>query len=202
MLIEIFPDNPDLRKVREVADVLRKGGLIISPTDTVYCLACDMNNKRAIEKLAKLKGIKLNKANFSIACNSLSALSEFTKQVDRPIYKILNKALPGPFTFILNASNRIPKLFDSNKKTIGIRIPDNNILQAIIRELGNPLVVTSVHDDDEILDYTTDPSDIHERYEKEVRYVIDGGYGHNIASTIVDCTTNEPEIIRQGIGEL
>ena len=202
MIFIIHPDNPDQRKVKLVVDILNKGGIIIYPTDTVYSLGCSLQKKRAIEKLAKLKGIKLKKANFSVICSGLAHLADYTKPIDRPTYKLLNKNLPGPFTFILNASNQVPKLFDTNKKTIGIRIPDNNIVKAIIDELGHPLVTTSLHDEDEILEYTTDPMLIEEKWDIQVDAIIDGGYGNNIASTVVDLSQGDVDIIRQGIGEL
>mgnify|MGYP006168902649 FL=1 len=202
MLYIIHPDNPDSRKVQLVVDILNKGGVIIYPTDSVYSLGCSLHKKRAIEKLAQLKGIKLKKANFSIICSDLSHLAEYTKPIDRPTYKLLNKNLPGPFTFILKASSQIPKLFDTNRKSIGIRIPDNNIVKAIIEALGHPLVTTSIHDEDQIVEYTTDPSLIEEKWEKLVDGIIDGGYGNNIASTVIDLSDDDVEIVRQGVGVL
>jgi tRNA threonylcarbamoyl adenosine modification protein (Sua5/YciO/YrdC/YwlC family) len=202
MLYIIHPDNPDSRKIQLVVDILNKGGIIIYPTDTVYSLGCSLHKKRAIEKLAQLKGIKLKKANFSVICSDLSHLAEYTKPIDRSTYKLLNKNLPGPFTFILKASSQIPKLFDTNRKSIGIRIPDNNIVKAIIEALGHPLVTTSIHDEDEIVEYTTDPSLIEEKWDKLVDGIVDGGYGNNIASTVVDLSDDDVEIIRQGAGEL
>lgn len=202
MFVELNPINPDDRVIHDIVKVLNKGGVIIYPTDTVYALGCSLHHKRAIENLAKLKGLKLKKANFALICFDLSSLSEYTRYIDRPTYKILNKNLPGPFTFILPASTRIPKLFDSNKKTVGIRIPDSNIVRAIVKELGHPLVTTSIHDDDEIIEYTTDPFAIQEKWESQVDMVIDGGYGKNEPSTVVDCSEDDIEVIRQGIGEL
>jgi len=197
----IHPENPDLQKIRFVADVLRKGGIMVYPTDTVYALGCSLENKRAIERLAKLKGIKLKKANFSIIFNDLSLLSDYAKHIDRATYKILNKNLPGPFTFILEATSKIPKLFDTKKKTIGIRIPDNQIVLEIVKELGHPIVTTSIHDEDDILEYSTDPDIIAGKWEDQVDVLIDGGYGMNEPSTVVDLTDGV-EIIRQGIGDL
>lgn len=197
----IHPENPDLQKIRLVADVLRKGGIMVYPTDTVYALGCSLENKRAIERLAKLKGIKLKKANFSIIFNDLSLLSDYAKHIDRATYKILNKNLPGPFTFILEATSKIPKLFDTKKKTIGIRIPDNQIVLEILKELGHPIVTTSIHDEDDILEYSTDPDIIAGKWEDQVDVLIDGGYGMNEPSTVVDLTDGV-EIIRQGIGDL
>jgi tRNA threonylcarbamoyl adenosine modification protein (Sua5/YciO/YrdC/YwlC family) len=202
VFLEINSENPDDRLIQQVVQKLQKGGIIIYPTDTVYALGCNLMDKRAIEKLAKLKGLKPKKANFSLMCYDLSTLSDYTKYIDRPTYKILNKNLPGPFTFILNASSKIPKLFDSNKKTVGIRIPDNEIVRKIVERLGNPLVTTSIHDDDEIIEYTTDPYAINENWEGKVDIIIDGGYGKNEPSTVVDCSDDDIEIVRQGIGEL
>ena len=202
MLLNIHPDNPDTRKIAQAIQVLKKGGVIIYPTDTVYSMACDLNNRKAVERMAQIKGIKLEKANFSLICYDLSHISDFTVQFGNNIYKLMKRALPGPFTFILNANNSVPKLFKSKKKTIGIRVPNNNIARLLVKELGNPLISTSVHDDDEILEYITDPELIHEKYQTILDLVIDGGYGKNEASTIVDCTGNEPEILREGLGDI
>lgn len=202
MLLQIHPDNPDTRKIAQVIKTLKKGGIIIYPTDTVYSMACDMNNRKAVERMAQLKGIKAEKANFSLICYDLSHISDFTVQFGNNIYKMMKRALPGPYTFILNANTSIPKLFRSKKKTIGIRVPDNNIARMLVQELGNPLISTSVHDDDELLEYITDPELIHEKYESTIDIIIDGGYGQNEASTIIDCTGNEAEVIREGIGSL
>jgi tRNA threonylcarbamoyl adenosine modification protein (Sua5/YciO/YrdC/YwlC family) len=202
MLIQIHPDNPDKRKIDQVITTLKKGGIIIYPTDTVYSMACDLMNRRAVERMAQIKGIKIENANFSLVCADLSGISDYTIQFSSGIYKLMNRALPGPYTFILNANNSVPKLFKSKKKTIGIRVPDNSITQTIVQELGNPLISTSVHDDDEIIEYITNPELIHEKYETIVDLVIDGGYGKNEASTIIDCTNDEPEVIREGIGNI
>lgn len=200
--LPIHPETPEYRKIQEVISVLNKGGIIAYPTDSVYNFGCSLDNKRAIEKLAKLRGIKLKKANFSLVCTDLKSIDEYTTPFSRSIFKALNKNLPGPFTFILNASNQIPKLFDSNKKEIGIRIPDNEICLEIARNLGVPLVTTSIHHEDEIVEYITDPEQIYEKFEHQVDLVIDGGIGNNEPSTVVDCTQDELEIMRQGIGEL
>lgn len=200
MLIKIYPENPDERRIQQVIDVLKKGGVIVYPTDSVYSMGCDMTNKRAVEKMAQLKGVKLEEANFSLICYDLSNISEYTVQFGTDIYKMMKRALPGPYTFILNANKNIPKLFQSKKQTIGIRVPDNNIARTIVNQLGNPMLSTSVHDDDEILEYTTDPDLIHERYDGQIDLVIDGGFGNNEASTVIDCTGETPEILRQGIG--
>lgn len=200
MLIKIYPENPDEKRIQQAIDVLKKGGVIVYPTDSVYSMGCDMTNKRAVEKMAQLKGVKLEEANFSLICYDLSNISEYTVQFGTDIYKMMKRALPGPYTFILNANKNIPKLFQSKKQTIGIRVPDNNIARTIVNQLGNPMLSTSVHDDDEILEYTTDPELIHERYDGQVDLVIDGGFGNNEASTVIDCTGETPEIVRQGIG--
>lgn len=202
MLVELNKDNPDQRVIDEAVEILQNGGIIIYPTDTVYAFGCSLMNKKAIEQLAKLKGVKLKKANFSLICHDLSNISEHTKYMDRPTYKILNKNLPGPFTFILKASSKIPKLFETNRKTVGIRIPDAEIVRAIVQGLGNPLVTTSLHDDDEIVDYTTDPYEIAQVWENRVDMIIDGGFGNNEPSTVVDLSDGDVEIVRQGIGEL
>ncbi|MGY6561535.1 MAG: L-threonylcarbamoyladenylate synthase [Luteibaculaceae bacterium] len=200
--IKIYPENPNAKEIAKIVNCLKSGGVIIYPTDTVYSFGCDLYQQKAVEKIAKIKGLKADKANFSIICHDLSNLSEYAQQVDNKIFKLLKKALPGPFTFILNASRNVPKIFHDKKKTIGLRIPDNSIALTLVKELGNPIIASSVIDDDEILEYTTDPELIYERYENLVDIVIDGGYGQNVASTIVNCTTGEPEIIRQGIGDL
>lgn len=202
MLINIHPDNPDPKRIREVVECLRGGGVIIYPTDSVYTIGCDLMNIKALERVAQIKGIKLAQANFSVICYDLSDLSAYSKPIDNAIFKLMKKALPGPYTFILNASSNVPKIFQSKKKTVGIRIPDNNIPRAIVHELGNPIVSTSVHDDDEILEYTTDPELIHEKYIKQVDMVINGGFGNNSASTIFDCTSDTPVVVREGIGSL
>lgn len=202
MYVSIHPDNPDVKKVKKVAECLSEGGVIIYPTDTVYAIGCSLLHPKAVEKVALIKGIKLAKANFSLVCFDLSHLSEYCKQISNPTYKLMKKALPGPFTFILKANSNVPKLFKNNKKTVGIRVPDNNISRSIVNTLENPLISTSVHDEDEILKYTTDPELIYEKYHKQVDMVVDGGFCKNVASTVVDCTNDIPEVIRQGIGEI
>ena len=201
MLIKLFEDNPNERDILKIVSLLRKGGIIIYPTDTVYAIGCDINNVKAVQRIAALKGIKPEKASFSMICRDLSNIATYAKVSDE-VFKIMKRCLPGPFTFILNATTKLPNVLLNRRKTIGIRIPANYIAMAIVEELGNPLLTTSVHDDDEIVEYTTDPELIHEKYCRSVDLVIDGGYGHNVASTVVDCTGDEPEIIRQGIGEL
>ncbi|WP_316809801.1 L-threonylcarbamoyladenylate synthase [Pedobacter heparinus] len=202
MLIKIYPENPNPKAIEQVVEVLKKGGLIIYPTDTVYGLGCDITNQKAIEKICRLRGIKPEKANFSFICSDLRHISDFIKPIDTATFRVLKKALPGPFTFILNANNNVPKLLSSNKKTVGIRVPDNDIAREIVRQLGNPILSTSIRDDDEVIEYSTDPDLIHEKYEDTVDLVIDGGYGDNEASTVVDCTAGEFEIIREGKGDL
>ncbi|MBL4676160.1 MAG: threonylcarbamoyl-AMP synthase [Mucilaginibacter sp.] len=202
MLLKIYPENPNEKAIEQVADVLRKGGIIIYPTDTVYGLGCDITNQKAIEKIARIRNIKPEKANFSFICYDLSHISDYIKQIDSPTFRLLKKALPGPFTFIFNASHAVPKLLSSNKKTVGIRVPDNNIAREIVKVLGNPILSTSIHDDDEIVEYSTDPELIYEKYQDLVDIVIDGGYGENIPSTVVDCTSGDFEIIREGKGVL
>ena len=198
--IKIYNDNPDPGAIDKVAAVLKKGGLVIYPTDTVYGLGCDIHNNKALEKIALLKGIKIEKATFSFICNNLSHLSDYVKQIDSSTFKILKRALPGPYTFILPGSKSLPKVF-KKKKTVGIRIPDNIITQSIVKVLGNPIVSSSIRDEDEILEYTTDPELIFEKWGKFVDLVIDGGYGGNSASTVIDLT-NEPIIVREGKGSI
>jgi len=200
VLLKIYPENTNQKEIQKVVAHLKKGGLFIFPTDTVYSIGCDLSNSRAVEKMARIKGVKLKDANFSLICYDLSHLSDFCKPMDNSVFKMMKKALPGAFTFILKANNNVPKLFKANKKTIGIRVPDNNIIREVVKELGNPVVSTSVHDDDEVVEYTTDPELIHEKYANDIDLVIDGGYGKNVASTVIDCTDGEPVIIRQGLG--
>ncbi len=200
-LLRIYPENPNPKAIQKVVQVLKKGGVIIYPTDTVYSFGCDITKNKGLEQVARIKEVKLEKANFSIIFYDLSHLSDYTRQVDTPTYKILKKALPGPYTFILEASNTVPKIFKNKKKTIGIRIPDNAIPRAIVQELGNPIIATSVHDEDAIIEYTTDPELILEKYGNVVDLVIDGGYGDNSASTVIDLTEGKREIIRAGKGD-
>jgi tRNA threonylcarbamoyl adenosine modification protein (Sua5/YciO/YrdC/YwlC family) len=200
-LIRIYEENPNPKDIKKVVDVLRKGGLIIYPTDTVYGLGCDITNTNALERIAQIKQVKLEKANFSFICEDLSNLSDYVKQIDSPTFKLLKRNLPGPFTFILPGNNNLPNVF-KKKKTVGIRVPDNNICRAIVRELGNPIVSTSIKDEDEVIEYTTDPELILEKWDKLVDIVIDGGYGDNVGSTVIDLTGDEPELIREGKGSL
>ncbi|MFD0762456.1 L-threonylcarbamoyladenylate synthase [Lutibacter aestuarii] len=200
-LVRIFEENPNEREIERVVQVLKQGGLIIYPTDTVYGLGCDITNTKAMEKVAKLKGVKLNKANFSFICHDLSNLSDYVKQIDTPTYKILKKSLPGPFTFILPSNTNLPKSF-KGKKTVGIRIPDNNIIRELVKALGNPIVSTSIYDEDDLLEYTTDPELIFEKWQNNVDIVINGGYGGNIPSTVVDLSDGEVIVIREGKGDV
>jgi len=202
MLVKLFNENPNPRDIRKIVEVLQDGGIIIYPTDTVYGLGCDITNSKAVEKVARIKGIKVEKNNFSFICSDFSHLSLYTKPISNATFKLLKKNLPGAFTFILEASNNVPKYFKGKKKTVGIRIPDNNIIRDIVAELGNPILSTSVHDEDEILEYPTDPELIYEKYQDVVDIVIDGGPGELVPSTIVDCSGNEMVIVREGKGKL
>lgn len=199
--IKIYEDKPSEASIKKVVEVLKNGGLIIYPTDTVYGLGCDITNSRALERLAKLKGIKLEKANFSFVCSSLSNLSDYVRQIDTSTFKILKRALPGPYTFILPGNNDLPKEF-RKKKEVGIRVPDNRIALQIVEMLGNPIVSTSIYDEDEVIEYSTDPELIFEKWESKVDLVIDGGYGENVASTVIDLTGYEPIIVREGKGSI
>ena len=200
-LIRIYEENPNPKDIKKVVDILRNGGLIIYPTDTVYGLGCDITNTSALEKIAQIKNVKLDKANFSFICEDLSNLSDYVKQIDTQTFKILKRNLPGPYTFILPGNSNLPNVF-KKKKTVGIRVPDNNICKALVRELGNPIVSTSIRDDDEVIEYTTDPELILEKWDKLVDIVIDGGYGDNIPSTVIDLTTSTPEVVREGKGSI
>lgn len=199
--IKIYEDKPSEAAIKKVAEVLRNGGLVIYPTDTVYGIGCDITNSRALERLAKLKDIKLEKANFSFVCSSLSNLSDYVRQIDTSTFKILKRALPGPYTFILPGNNDLPREF-RKKKTVGIRVPDNNIARQIVEVLGNPIVSSSIHDEDEVIEYSTDPELIFEKWQNKVDLVIDGGYGENVPSTIIDLTGYEPVVVREGKGDV
>ncbi|MBN1597083.1 MAG: threonylcarbamoyl-AMP synthase [Bacteroidales bacterium] len=200
MLMHIHPENPSHRQILKVVEILRSGGVIIYPTDTVYGLGCNIFDSRAVERIARIKGVRIEKANFSFICHDLSHLSVFTKQLDNSTFKLMKKYLPGPYTFILPASSKIPKIFKNKKKTVGIRIPDHTIPIEIVKELGNPLLTTSIHDVDKVIDYTTDPELIHENMGHLVDVVIDGGYGKNVPSTVIDCMSEVPEVVREGLG--
>lgn len=200
-LIKIYEENPNPKEIDKIVKILKKGGLVIYPTDTVYGLGCDITNSKALEKIARIKGVKLEKANLSFICNDLSHLSDYVRQIESSTFKILKRALPGPYTFILPGNNNLPRVF-KKKKTVGIRVPDNNVARAMVKALGNPIVSTSIHDDDELLEYTTDPELIFEKWSNLVDVVIDSGYGDNKASTVIDLTTDIPEVIREGKGSI
>jgi len=202
MLLRIYPENPNSKEIKKVVDCLKNGGVIIYPTDTVYGMGCDVNNKKAMERVCRIKGLDINKHNLAFVCYDLSHIAAFTKQLATSTYKLMKKTLPGPYTFILEANNSIPKLFKNSKKEIGIRIPNNNITREIVKELGNPIATTSVKDKDMLIEYSADPELIHEHFNKLVDIVIDGGYGEVIPSTIVDFTNNVPEVIRKGKGDI
>ena len=200
--IRLYEQNPDPKRVRQIVDVLRNGGVVIYPTDTIYGMGCDITNQRAVERICKIKGINPRKHNFSFVCADLSNIAQYTRVITKPVFKMMKKGLPGPFTFILEASSHVPKILHSNKKTVGIRVPDHTIPRAIVEELGQPILSTSIYDEDEVIEYSTDPELIFEKYQNLVDVVIDGGYGQNVASTILDCTGEEVEVIRQGLGQL
>ncbi|HUX95230.1 MAG TPA: L-threonylcarbamoyladenylate synthase [Bacteroidales bacterium] len=200
MLLKLYNENPDHKHIRRIADLLEQGGIIIYPTDTVYAMGCDIKATRSIERIASFKGLNPKNPDLSLIFHDMSQLSEFTIIKDNNVFKLLKRNLPGPFTFIVPANNQIPRMFKNKKKTVGIRIPKNNIVLELVREMGRPLVTTSIHDPDELIEYTTDPELIYEKYCDFADVVIDGGYGHNEPSTIVDCTGEEIEIIRQGLG--
>lgn len=199
--IRIYEENPNPREIEKVVRILRSGGLIIYPTDTVYGLGCDITNIKALERVARIKEVKLEKANFSFVCHDLSNLSDYVKQIDTSVFKILKRALPGPYTFILPGSKTLPNPF-KKKKTVGIRVPDNNIALEIVKQLGNPIISTSIRDEDEVLEYTTDPELILEKWDNLVDLVIDGGYGGNEASTVIDLSEDTPTVVREGKGDL
>ena len=202
MLLEIHPENPETRKIRMVTKALSEGGIIIYPTDTVYGMGCDIYENGTVEKIYRLKGLRSEKSNLSILCYDLSQLSDFAKPIDTPVYRVMRKALPGPFTFILKANSNVPRLFKSKKKTVGIRIPDNKICREIVKELGHPIVSTSIHAEDQVIDYITDPEIINEKYGERVDIVINGGFGGNRPSTVVDCSEGDFVVKRHGLGNL
>ena len=202
MIIEVVAKNPDSRVIQKIIKILDNDGLIVIPTDTIYAFAVSINSKKALEKLAKIKDVKLKKANFSLICEDLKNVSLYTKPIDRKIFRMMKSSLPGPFTFILKANNSVSKIFQTNKKEVGIRVPNHYFVKKLICEIGHPILCSSVNDEDKIIQYTTDPKTIFERHENEVDAVIDCGYGKNVASTVVDCTKEEPIIIRQGAGRI
>ena len=199
--IKVYEENPSEKEIRRIVKILKNDGVIIYPTDTVYGLGCDITSNRALERVAQLRGVKLDKANFSFICEDLSNLSDYVRQIDTPTFKLLKRALPGPYTFILPGNNNLPTVF-KKKKTVGIRVPDNAIARAIVKELGNPIISTSIRDEDEVIEYTTDPELILEKWEKLVDAVVDGGYGGNVPSTGIDLTSGEAVLIREGKGDL
>ena len=199
--IKLYNENPNEKDIAKVVEVLRHGGLIIYPTDTVYGLGCDITNTKALEKIARIKGVKLEKANFSFVCSDLKNLSDYVKQIDTSTFKLLKRALPGPYTFIMQGNNNLPKDF-KKKKTVGIRVPDNTIARTIVEKLGNPIVSTSIYDDDDVIEYTTDPELIFEKWQNHVDIVIDGGYGDNVASTVIDLSGDTPVVLREGKGDV
>jgi tRNA threonylcarbamoyl adenosine modification protein (Sua5/YciO/YrdC/YwlC family) len=199
--LKIHPVNPEQRKIHKVVDVLKAGGIIVYPTDTIYGIGCDLMHRKAVERLCRILDIKPHKLDLSFICNDLSHISEYAKRIDTPVFKLLKKTLPGPFTFILESSSRVPKILDVNKKTVGIRIPDHLVPRNIVQELGNPLITSSIKDDDKIKEYTTEPEEIYEDFKALVDIVIDSGAGGNVPSTIVDCTGGDFQILRQGLGD-
>lgn len=199
--IKLYNENPNEKDIAKVVEVLRHGGLIIYPTDTVYGLGCDITNTKALEKIARIKGVKLEKANFSFVCSDLKNLSDYVKQIDTSTFKLLKRVLPGPYTFIMQGNNNLPKDF-KKKKTVGIRVPDNTIARTIVEKLGNPIVSTSIYDDDDVIEYTTDPELIFEKWQNRVDIVIDGGYGDNVASTVIDLSGDIPVVLREGKGDI
>jgi len=201
-LIKLYPENPDEEKIIQISKVLKEGGLVIYPTDTVYGMGCDITNQRAIERICRIKGINPRKHNFSFICADLSNISEYTRIISKPVFKMMKKAFPGPFTFILDASTEVPKILHSRKKTVGIRVPDHLVPRMLVQELGRPILTTSIVDEDEVIEYSTDPGLIFEKYENLVDVVIDGGYGQNVASTVLDCTTEPVEVVREGLGRV
>ena len=202
MIIEVVAKNPDSRVIQKIIKILDNDGLIVIPTDTIYAFAVSINSKKALEKLAKIKNVQLKKANFSLICEDLKNVSLYTKPIDRKIFRMMKSSLPGPFTFILKANNSVSKIFQTNKKEVGIRVPNHYFVKTLICEIGHPILCSSVNDEDKIIQYTTDPKTIFERHENEVDAIIDCGYGKNVASTVVDCTKEEPIIIRQGAGRI
>lgn len=200
--LSIHPDNPPLNKIFTAVEIIKKGGVVIYPTDTVYAIGCDIHNQKAVERVCRMKNIQPGKINLSFICQDLSHISEYTKSLPTHVFKLMKQVLPGPYTFILNASSQVPNILHTKKKTVGIRVPDNKIILMLVKELGNPILSTSIKNDDEVLEYTTDPDEIYERYKNYADVIIDGGFGGNEASTILDCTGNEVEVVRVGKGRV
>lgn len=202
MRIRLYEENINEKHLQQAVEIIKSGGVIIYPTDTVYAFGCDIYNHKAIERINKLKRLPKENDNYAIICHDLSHLSDYTMQLPNVIFKMMKRVLPGPYTFILKANQQVPKLFHSKKKTIGIRVPDNTIARALVKELGNPLVSSSINDEDDIIEYTTDPDLIWEKYREHIDLLVDGGYGDNQASTVLDCTNEEIEVIREGKGSI
>ena len=198
--IRLYEENPEPHKLDEVVNILRDGGVIIYPTDTVYGIGCDFSNVKAVQRVCQIKNAKPGLLSF--ICYDLSEISEYTKHLSTPVFKVMKKALPGPFTFILEASSKVPKVLNAKKKTVGIRVPKNNIPRELVKRLGNPIITTSIRDEDEVIEYSTDPELIYEKYKNLVDVVIDGGYGGNMPSTVVDCSGDYIEVIREGLGDI
>ena len=201
ILLKIYPQTPQISKIDTVVEHLKKGGVIIYPTDTIYGMGCDIYNKKAVERVCRIKGIKPQNLNLSFICQDISQISEYAKRIDTPVYKILKRALPGPFTFILDSSSKVPKVLSVSKKTVGVRVPDHNIPRLIVERLGNPILTTSIKNVDEIIEYTTDPEIIYDDFKKVVDIVVDGGLGGNIPSTVIDCSNETPSVVREGLGD-
>ncbi len=201
IFLPIHPQNPEPRKIKQVVEILVQGGIIVYPTDTIYGIGCDLLNRKSVEHLCKIVGVKPQKLDLSFICNDMSHISEYVKRIDTPVFKILKKSLPGPYTFLFESSSRVPKILGVNKKTVGIRIPDHPITQALVKYLDNPIITSSIKNDDEIKEYTTDPNEIYEEFKNKVDLVIDGGPGGNVPSTVIDFSTGEPKLIRSGLGE-
>lgn len=201
-LLRIYSENPEQKKIRKVSEAMKDGAVVIYPTDTVYALGCDLYNQKALDRIAKLKSYNSQKPIFSIICQDISQVSQYTKVIPNEIFKILKKALPGPYTFVLEANNKIPKALNQNRKTIGVRVPENDVCLSLVRELGNPMITTSIKDDDAIVEYITDPQMIYEHFNNKVDFVIDGGISGNVPSSVIDCTSGEPLLERKGLGSL
>ena len=201
ILLKIYPQTPQVSKIDTVVEHLRNGGIIIYPTDTIYGLGCDIHNKKAVEKVCRIKGIKPQNLNLSFICKDISQISEYAKRIDTPVYKLLKRALPGPYTFILESSSKVPKILAVSKKTVGVRVPDHNVPRLIVERLGNPILTTSIKNVDEIIEYTTDPELIYDEFKKLVDVVVDSGLGGNIPSTVIDCSNETPKVIREGLGD-
>lgn len=202
MLVKIHPENPEGRKIQQVVDILKEGGVVIYPTDTVYGIGCDIFNQDAVDRICKLRRLDPVKARLAFICEDISQITEYSQPINNEVFRLMKRLLPGAYTFVINSNNKVPKLFKNRKRTIGVRIPDNRILQELVQALGRPILTTSLRSDDEITEYFTDPIDIDEDYGKLVDAVIDGGIGGNIPSTVLDCTGDEITILRQGAGQL